>query len=378
MLRKKNITVNGKKADGAAILSKGDQVRFYLSDEVLSSISKDDSSSKDERGTGSEAKNKRQSGTGTDNKNTKEEKKYDIAEHILYEDDHLILFDKPAGMLSQKAKPDDISANEYLLSYLESKQEMPVGFVPSVCNRLDRNTSGILLFAKSHGAAKQLAELLRDRTFGKYYLAVIAGKVEKPFRLTGMLAKDRKTNQVSVKEVYKQELTNEISRFETDADETGEKYEKSDKADTKQEKTNKAGKDERKPDKMICTEVWPVQSNGYVSLVRVHLLTGKTHQIRAHLASVGHPLIGDPKYGNPQKEKAVYAEFSVNGKDIPKRQLLHSQRVTFPKMPNTEGAKGALAPLSDKTFYTQLPEDMDNFLQAVGITDRSFLAAIDE
>ena len=335
MLRKKNITVNGKKADGAKVLSEGDRVRFYLSDEVLSSISKETSISM----------------------------VADISSHIIYEDDHLILFNKPAGMLSQKAKPSDISANEYLLSYLESGQELPVGFVPSVCNRLDRNTSGILLFAKSHGGAKQLAELLRDRTFGKYYLAVVAGKVEKPFRLTGMLEKDRKTNQVTVKQVYMQELTDEISRFGTVSEENEEKQSKT---------------DERKQDKMICTLVWPVQTNGYVSLVRVHLLTGKTHQIRAHLASVGHPLIGDPKYGDPRKEKAILAEFSVKGKDIPKRQLLHSQRVTFPKMTDAEGTKGALAALSEKTFYTKLPEDMDHFLNAVGITDRSFLAAIDE
>ncbi|MBR4759254.1 MAG: RluA family pseudouridine synthase [Lachnospiraceae bacterium] len=366
MLRKKNITVNGKKADGAAILSEGDYVRFYLSDDVLAEIAGD--AKKDISVDRSDVQRSSAGNAGKMIKQDRNENFFNperFKGRILYEDENLILFDKPAGMLSQKADRNDNSANEYLLTYLESKGQLPIGFVPSVCNRLDRNTSGILLFAKSHGAAKELSQLLRDRTFGKYYLAVVLGEVNKPFRLTGFLEKDKKNNQVSVKEVYKQELSDadmENVTTRTDAVRFVEGQ-----ADRKKEKDKASS---------ICTDVIPILTNGSVSIVRVHLLTGKTHQIRAHMASVGHPLIGDPKYGNSRREKTIYTEFSVGAKDIPKRQLLHSQSVVFPKAVGTEGELKALASLSGKAFYTQLPEDMDTFLSAVGITDRSFVISL--
>ena len=135
MLRKKNITVNGKKADGAKVLSEGDQVRFYLSDEVLSSISKETSISM----------------------------VADISSHIIYEDDHLILFNKPAGMLSQKAKPSDISANEHLLSYLErGDKKVPVMGLPGCVMYAGRTIFDLMLpriAAKDPVTADEIAAL---------------------------------------------------------------------------------------------------------------------------------------------------------------------------------------------------------------------------
>ena len=167
MLRKKNITLNGKKADGSEKLKAGDEIRLFLSDETY------------EKFAGKQQTAKEQFPTA----------KLDI----LYEDSHVLLVNKPAGMLTQKAAYKDVSLNEYVLGYLsKSGQWSPEekAFRPSVCNRLDRNTSGIVICGKSMIGLQRMAELLQDRSLHKYYLCLIHGAMKEGQRLEGWLRKN--------------------------------------------------------------------------------------------------------------------------------------------------------------------------------------------
>ena len=113
---------------------------------------------------------------------------------IIYEDSHTIFINKPVGMLSQKAKPEDVSLVEHLISYLLSSgkitQEELRTFHPSICNRLDRNTSGIVAAGKSLAALQELTEMFRERTVKKYYLCLVKGTVTEEKRIRGYLVKD--------------------------------------------------------------------------------------------------------------------------------------------------------------------------------------------
>ncbi|MCQ2520070.1 MAG: pseudouridine synthase, partial [Lachnospiraceae bacterium] len=149
MMRKKNITLNGKKTEGNEKLKEGDVVKFFLSDETFDSFC---------------ANNKKNVSVS------------DYMEayarfgkpHIVYEDDHIIVLNKPVDMLSQKAGKDDLSANEWLIGYLlynkKITKEDLIKFTPSVCNRLDRNTGGLLLFGKTLFGTNILNTMLRERT----------------------------------------------------------------------------------------------------------------------------------------------------------------------------------------------------------------------
>ena len=186
-------------------------------------------------------------------------------------------------MLSQKAKKDDISANEYILQYLLESgtitRESLHTFKPSVCNRLDRNTSGILVAGKTLNGLQQMSKAFRERSMEKYYLAIVAGHISKPRRIEGFLKKDGVNNQVTI-----------LSEPSNDA-------------------------------KPIITEYRPLKLVGQVTLLEVHLITGRSHQIRAHLASIGHPVIGDTKYGNPRLNREFLKNAGVT------HQLLHAYRL---------------------------------------------------
>lgn len=236
MLRKKNITLNGKKADGKEKLCQGDEICFFFSDETFEKFS----------------------GTAEAEKKDIEEYPY-IPLAIVYEDENVLFLNKPAGMLSQKAEKKDFSINEYAIGYLLSsgrisREELHT-FKPSVCNRLDRNTSGLITVGASMEGTRALAYGFKERTFDKYYLCIVSGKTAGHKRISGSLEKDEKTNKVTVH-----------------AGAVGDSY--------------------------IETEYETLFSNGEISVLKVKLITGKTHQIRAHLAFLGHPILGDPKYGD--------------------------------------------------------------------------------
>ena len=208
-------------------------------------------------------------------------------------------------MLSQKAKPEDVSLVEYLIAHLIHKGELNAGdlasFKPGICNRLDRNTSGIVAAGKTTKGLQQLSEAFKQRTLGKYYLCIVKGNVDKRALIKGYLYKDNKTNKVT------------ISRTET------------------------------KDSLPIETEYIPVCSNGNVTLLKIHLLTGRSHQIRAHLASIGHPLIGDYKYGQKSVNDTFNRQYKV------KDQMLHSYELDIPDM--------------DIHIYAAIPDSFKNVMK---------------
>ena len=161
MLRKKNIKLNGKKAQGNEKLTKGDQVEVFLSDDTWQKFA------------GAPGAEKQ---LPADLARAMESS---IRLSVIYEDPDILILNKPSGMLSQKAAPSDLSLNEYMIAYLLKKGDLKLAelatFRPSVCNRLDRNTSGLVTAGKSLAGLQQLSEILRDRTVKKYYLTIVKG-----------------------------------------------------------------------------------------------------------------------------------------------------------------------------------------------------------
>ena len=299
MLRKKNITLNGKKASGSELLLEGDLVTLFLSDDTIGKFGGE---------TGTEDRTKT---GGCDDEMQEYVKAYRQIkgrigdDGILYEDPDILIVRKPVGVLSQKAAEADRTMNEWLLGYLIEKGEADTStlrsFKPSVCNRLDRNTGGILICSKSLTGARKIAELLRDRTLRKYYRAAVLGTVRKGGIIEGYLHKDEVTNTVNFTE------------------------------------TAKGG------GSWTRTVYEPVIPGDRYSLLEMELITGKTHQLRSHLAQMGHPILGDPKYGDRKVNEKIRSEFGLRG------QMLWCCRVEFPRM------DGDLAGLSEKVIFCDPP-----------------------
>ena len=194
---------------------------------------------------------------------------------------------------------------DYLLDSGKLKKEELACFRPSVCNRLDRNTSGIVAAGRSLPGLQIMSEVIKDRSLGKYYVCVVRGIVKGEARIEGWLTKNEKTNQVSIR------------------------------------------KEETPGSLPIRTAYRPlVSGNGY-TLLEVHLITGRSHQIRAHLASIGHPIAGDPKYGDLRVNEEVKKRFGVRS------QMLHAWRLVMP-----ETISGPLSYLAGKEFTAPMPAEM--------------------
>ncbi len=292
MLRKKNITLNGRKAEGCERLCLGDHVRFFFSDETFFKFRGE----KGEKGTD----------LSLESYQAAYEKWKDIT--VIYENDHVILLNKPAGILSQKGSSGDLSLNEWLIGYLlETAQITPLQletFHPSVCNRLDRNTSGLVICGKSLEGSRTMNKLIRSRSIRKFYRTLVKGNLDKEERAKGYLKKDIKTNQVEFVEY---------------------------------------GMDPGVGFDAIETHYKPLYHRNGCTCLEVELITGKTHQIRAHLSGLGHPLLGDPKYGDP--------EWNRSFRSVTKgRQVLHAFRLEFPLM------EPPFEDLSGRVFCAPLPE----------------------
>ena len=283
MLRKKNIVLNGKKADGTEKLSAGDEIKLFFAEETLEKFTGEVSAAP---------------------KMSFPEKKLDI----LFEDENLLILNKPAGELSQKAEAKDVSMNEYALGYLQrtgaiTEESLKV-FKPSVCNRLDRNTSGILIVAKTYQAAREFGEALQKRTVRKFYNCVVKGVVKRGEKIDGYLLKDEKTNKV---QIFKEAREGAVE---------------------------------------IHTAYEPLKVKNNLTLLEVHLITGRTHQIRAHLSSIGHSILGDPKYG----DKKLSDKYKV------KYQLLHACRLEL------DGFAGDFAKYNGMTITAKPPKIFDKVM----------------
>ncbi len=285
MLRKKNIVLNGKKCIGNEKLNTGDIVKIFLADETIDKFRKSNDISK-----------------VTTVKSL-------ALNDIIYEDEDIILMNKKAGLLSQKAEKNDVSINEMMLAYLLEKREVTEEsiktFKPSICNRLDRNTTGLIAAGKSLLGLQELSALFKERNIDKYYITIVNGSISEKKEITGYLIKDMNNNKVYISD-------NKVD----DAD-------------------------------YIKTEYIPIKYIKYneltFTLLKVKLHTGKPHQIRAHLASIKHPIVGDGKYGDKQINDLLFKKFGV------KYQLLHSFSLTFPKNDTK------LCAVAGKTFIAPIP-----------------------
>ncbi len=269
MLRKKNIVLNGKKSTGSEKTCEGDIVKLFLSDETFEKFSKPSNST-----------------------HTVTAAKKSIPKpEVIYVDADVLFINKPAGILSQPDSSGVVSVVDMVRSYLCEKGIDSGLFNPTVCNRLDRNTSGLIMCALSLPGAQALSEAIKDRAFSKEYLCIVSGRMEGEGIITGYIDKDEKTNTVTVTNLPEKDCVQEKCRYGLFA-KTGYKV---------------------------------LSSESDCSLLLVKLYTGRTHQIRAHMASIGHPVIGDTKYGDRVINARYKAQYGVTS------QLLHAYRVTFPE-----------------------------------------------
>lgn len=293
MLRKKNITLNGKRAEGSEKLIVGDQISFYLSEETIQNF--------------------------MDSKTSSDE--YEKAFHglkgveIVYEDEHVLFMNKPAGILSQKAVPSDLSLNEWMIGYLLTENildaETLSTFKPSVCNRLDRNTMGLVIGAKTLVGSQKMNHLIKERRIKKFYRMLVKGKVQKEETLEGFLIKDEIRNKVRL-----------------------------------------AVKEDKGKSTYIKTRYYPLQVFSDKTLVEAELITGKPHQIRIHLASTGHPLLGDYKYGDRQWNDKYKRQFHINS------QLLYASCLEFPEL------ESPFEKLSGQRIEIPVPDIFDQIINA--------------
>lgn len=282
MIRKKNIKVNQKKVSSDYILKQGDNIQLYLSEDTIKGFIE-----------------------------KKDIKDVQRSFGIVYEDENILLVEKPQGLLVH----EDINESKNTLvnqaiKYLYDKSEydpkFEKTFVPASVNRLDRNTSGIVIIGKNNQSLQNLNEMIRKKDYvRKYYLTIVKGAIKDRKELKGYLLKDKLSNKVKIVE---------------------------------KEGTNT---------KEIHTIYKPIHTYRDYSLLEVEIITGRTHQIRAHLASIGHPLIGDSKYGNLDVNKYFRDKFKL------KYQFLHAYKIYFDK------ALGNLKYLEGKSFYSSLPKELE-------------------
>lgn len=289
---RKDVKVDGRRQNENYMLSEGETVTLYISDEQINAFRK-----------------------GTDEKSRPRAKRNF---GIVYEDDNILVVDKPFGLLThgdstEKKNHLANQVRDYLIEIGEFNPRNENVFSPAPANRLDRNTTGLVLCGKTALGLKGLNEIIRQDKLSKYYLTICEGRIEDELRLSGSLVKDERTNKVRI----------------VDSDEgTG--------IDSARE---------------IVTIVRPLEllydGRHYATLAEVELVTGRSHQIRAHLAHIGHPLLGDVKYGG-HKEHGLST------------QLLHAARI---EISDSSELPSGLEYLRGMKFEAARPESFGKILR---------------
>lgn len=290
---RKDIKLNGKRAKEDTMLSEGDELTLYISDDKFKEL-------------------------------TEPVKKKPVKRQfkIVYEDENLLIVDKPWGLLTHgdAHEKKNTLANQ-VCGYLQEKGEydpaLEKTFVPSPVNRLDRNTTGLVIFGKNARALRVFAKYIRERShISKYYVTIVSGCFKEPMVLEGRLERDESRN---VSEV-------------TYNDEAGKNAE---------------------------TYAVPFACGKAYSIVEVELVTGRTHQIRAHLSHEGYPLIGDVKYGSRRVNDEIKKKLGVT------TQLLHAYRMEFKDM------EDGFEYLNGKTVKAQIPQDFRKAAESLGFDIRN-------
>ncbi len=327
-LIRKDIKVDGKRRSESYILNEGEVLSLYIADDVLAKLtaSQDDAHSR--------------SRSSTNPASPRVKKQF----RIIYEDDQILVADKPFGLLthgdsSEKKNHLANQVKDYLIeigSYNPMSEKI---FSPAPANRLDRNTTGLVLFGKTSAALKALNQLIRDDGIDKYYMTIVHGSITEEMTLRGSLTKDESSNTVAVHGVT-------VDRHRHDnhsSAASGEGLE-------------------------IITECMPLEiircGNGAdsVTLLMVRLVTGRSHQIRAHLASIGHPVLGDTKYAN---REARTLNNLLRDKCGLATQLLHAYRLEFGEDIGEAAGTEAIAHLAGKCFEARLPQTFDRVIDTL-------------
>ncbi len=290
MLRKKDVKVNGVKVKENYILKKGDQVELFLYEDRFLAL-------------------------------TKPQTIFDLEIHfdVLYEDNNVLIVNKPSGLLVHEDSHEDMNTlSNQVLTYLYQKGEYDpqktLGFTPGPVHRLDRNTSGIVIFGKTMRALQDLNEMMKKRhCIEKTYLTICKGYM--PSReLIGYMKKD---SEQSLAKIVSPSTPGALK---------------------------------------MHTIVENVQSNQKYSLLKVKLVTGRTHQIRLHLSSVGHPVIGDAKYGDFELNRYLKKTYHFQN------QFLHAYSIKFIK------PIGSLKYLQDYQVTCPLPKNLEALKKALFLT----------
>lgn len=276
MLRKKRIKLNGGRAEGGETLRAGDTLQLYLAEETIAAFTSEKALAPAERHFG-----------------------------IVYEDADILVVSKPAGLLSHPEKSTDgDTLIDQILYYLHEKGQYAPGgqngFVPALCNRLDRNTSGIVIAGKTLRGVQAANETIRGHGLEKYYLTLVAGEVKEAGEIAGFLEKDGERNRV-----------------------------------------RPAGAGVR-----AVTKYRPLRCEKGYTLLEALLVTGKPHQIRAHMQAIGHPVVGDRKYGEERVNRLFRETFALSN------QFLHAGRIVWRR------PEGALGYLAGKEMTAPLPKPL--------------------